>query len=178
MDTLKTAEGALKQAKADGDAYLAAIALGEEVGTTATDAEASVKQAANDLSIARITRDALAERAKHDAVEVERAQEAIDRAIGAVVRLEANVGRLLAEAQAVQADLVARRVKLRFLFNNNLVAEEEALRHFLLFQQHLPVGRGQAEYGNGHYDLHPAADPLKRALAALRENADAELPAS
>jgi hypothetical protein len=62
------------------------------------------------------------------------------------------------------------------LFNNDLVAEQEqpAVRTFMLFQNTLPVGRGQLEHGN--FDKHPAADPYKRAIEALRTDADAELP--
>jgi hypothetical protein len=44
----------------------------------------------------------------------------------------------------------------------------------MLFQNTLPVGRGQLEHGN--FDKHPAADPYKRAIAALRTDADALLP--
>ena len=90
-DALKAAETALKEAQAGEGARLAAVALGEDGGVSVADAEAAVTQAANDLSIARRTRDALDERAQREAKEVERAKEAIDKCIGAVVKTEVDV---------------------------------------------------------------------------------------
>lgn len=175
-DALKAAEAALAEAQADEGGRLAAKALGEDAGPIATDAEASVKQASNDLNIARRTRDALDERAQREAAEVGRAKEAVEKCIGEVVRSKTDVARLLGEARVAQANLVSRRIVLRHLFNNGLVAEQEQgeLRNFLLFENNLPVGRGQVEYGN--FDSHPAADAWKAALQELRENADAPLP--
>ena len=153
-DILDAAEAKLKEAQANEGAYLAAVALGEDAGVSAADAEAAVMRATNDLAIARRTRDALDERAQREASEGERAKDDIDKCISAVVQTEANVARLLAEAKAMQDDLVAKRVALRFLFNNDLVAEPE-VRDFMLFQHTLPVGRGQLERGN--YNAHPAS---------------------
>jgi hypothetical protein len=48
------------------------------------------------------------------------------------------------------------------------------VRSFLLFENQLPAGRGQVEYGK--FYAHPAADPFKRSLEAMRTDADAELP--
>lgn len=174
MDVLKAAEAALKEAQAGGNARLAAIALGEADGN-AVDVEAAVQQATADLDVARRTRAALEQRAEREAAEVERAREAIDKAVADVVRSEADVAKLLAKAKAIQTDLIARRVELRFLYNGFLEERGSELRQFLLFEQHLPAGRGQAERGN--FDIHPAADPWKASIAALREDADAPLPA-
>ena len=113
---------------------------------------------------------------KEAADELEYARTALDDRLRDVVRAEANVKRLLAEANAVQTDLINKRVVLRHLYNAHFVAEEDALRDFLLFQNQLPAGRGQVEYGN--FDAHPAADPYKRAVEALRTDADAPLPTS
>jgi hypothetical protein len=67
---------------------------------------------------------------------------------------------------------------LRYLFNEHLVTDQDTppLRTFLLFENTLPTGRGQIEYGN--FDAHPAADPFKRAVEALASDADALLPTS
>jgi inosine/xanthosine triphosphate pyrophosphatase family protein len=175
-DALRAAEAALKEAQADEDAWLAAKALGEDAGISAADAEAAVTRAANDLAVARRTRDALDERVQRGAAEVERAREAVAKCVTAVAKSEAPAARLLAEARLLQNDLVARRIVLRHLFNSHLVADQEAaeLRDFLLFQNHLPAAIGQVEYGN--FDSHPAADPWRQALQELRENANAPLP--
>jgi len=110
------------------------------------------------------------------AAEVEYASTALDDRLRAVVKAEADVKQLLAEAKAAQAALVSLRVQLRYLFNENLVADQDTppLRTFLLFENTLPTGRGQVEFGN--FDNHPAADTWKAALQELRENADAALP--
>ena len=175
-DKLKETEKALKEAQAGEAAYLAAVALGENPGVSVSVAEAAVTRASNDLAVARRTRDALGQRAEDEAREVEKASEAIEKCIGAVVKAEVDVARLLEEAQVAQADLISKRVALRHLFNNDLVGEQEqpAVRQFLLFEYHLPTGRGQTERGN--FDKHPANDVFKRAVEALREDADAELP--
>jgi hypothetical protein len=177
-DALRAAEAAVAAALANEGARLAAKALGEDAGISTADAEASVKQATNDLAVARRTRDALDERAAREAAEVERAQAALEKCVAAVAKSEAPAARLLAEAWSLQNDLVARRIVLRHLFNNDFIAEEEAaaVRSFLLFENHLPAGHGQVEYGN--FDAHPAADPFKRACEALRTDADAPVPTS
>jgi hypothetical protein len=175
-DALRAAEAALAEAQADEGARLAAKALGEDAGPIATDAEASVKQASNDLNIARRTRDALDERGQREAAEVDRARDAVAKCVTAVAKSEAPAAKLLAEARSLQNDLVARRIVLRHLFNSHLVADQEAaeLRDFLLFQNHLPAAIGQVEYGN--YNNHPAADLWRQALEALANDADAALP--
>jgi hypothetical protein len=132
-----------------------------------TDCEDSLEAAISAGSV-------LVDHEKEAATEIERAQEALDKAVTAVVKSEANVARLLKEAKAIQADLIARRVVLRFLYNGFLEERESELRTFLLFEQHLPVGRGQAEHGN--YNAHPAADPWNAAVRALATNPAAPLP--
>jgi hypothetical protein len=174
---LKAAERALKDAEAGEGARLAAAALGEADGIlSAVDAEAARVTAANDLAIARRTRDGLTERAQREATEVERAREAIDKCVAAVVQTEATVAKLLADAKAVQDDLINKRIVLRHLFNKGLVAEQEAaaVRSFLQNNYSMPACLGQAERGN--FDKHPAADPWKAAIAALASDADAPLP--
>jgi len=176
-DALEAAETALKEAQAGEGARLAAAALGEADGIpSAADAEADVTRAANDLNIARRTRDALDERAQREAAEVERAQTALGKCIGAVVRSEVDTTRLLAEARSLQDALISKRVQLRYLFNEQLVDDQDTppLRTFLLFENTLPTGRSQLEHGN--YNAHPAADSYKRACEALRTDADAPLP--
>jgi hypothetical protein len=175
-DAMRAAEAALAEAQAGEDAWLAAKALGEDAGISAADAEAAVTRAANDLAVARRTRDALDERAAREAAEVERARDAVAKCVTAVAKSEAPAARLLAEAKAVQADLIAKRVRLRFLFNSDFIAEQDAAaaRTFLLFENTLPTGKGQVEHGN--FDSHPAANIWKAALQELRENADAALP--
>ncbi len=174
MDGLKAAKTAVEEAKADGDARLAAVALGELDANAATDAEAIVNRINADLDVARRTTAALEQRAQREATEVERAREAIGKAVAAVVRSETNVAKLLTEAKKIQADLIARRVELRFLYNGFLEDRESELRTFLLFENQLPAARGQAEHGS--FRSHNADAAWKASIAALAQDADAALP--
>ena len=76
----------------------------------------------------------------------------------------------------MQADLINKRIQLRFLFNKGFVAERDAgeLGSFLRNNYSFPACSGQAERGN--FDNHPAADPWKAAVDALRADADVPLP--
>jgi RepB DNA-primase from phage plasmid len=153
---------------AELDALGAALAAFTESG--------ALQDAEDALEAAIEAGNALPGHEKEAADELQYARMALDEKLRNVVRAEANVVQLLAEAKAAQAALVSLRVQLRYLFNEQLVADQDTppLRTFLLFENTLPTGRGQVEYGN--FDAHPAADTWRQALQELRENADASLP--
>lgn len=153
-----------------------ALVGGAPAAITVKGARATLQDAEDALEASIEAGSVLVATEKEAAAELGYATTALDDRLRDVVRAEANVTQLLAEAKAAQADLIAKRVRLRFLFNENLIGEQDAtaVRSFLLFENNLPVGRGQLEHGN--FDAHPAAATWKEAIAALRTDADAELP--
>jgi chromosome segregation ATPase len=173
-DAVKAAAAAVEAAKADAAAQLAG--LGADPPLSVKAARAAQQDAEDCLEAAIAAGSTLPGHEKEAAAEVEYASTALDDRLRAVVKAEADVKQLLAEAKAAQAALVSLRVQLRYLFNENLVADQDTppLRTFLLFENTLPTGRGQVEFGN--FDNHPAAKTWKAALQELRENADAALP--
>ena len=174
-EAIAKATAGVEQAKIDAAAQLVGSAPG---ALSVKAARAALTDCEDALEAAIEAGGILVTTEKEAADEVEWAQTALKKCVGAVVKSEANVGQLLKEAEAAQAELINKRIVLRHLFNNDLVAEQEqpAVRTFMLFQNTLPVGRGQLEHGN--FDKHPAADPYKRAIEALRTDADAPLPTS
>jgi hypothetical protein len=177
-DAIETATAAVEQAKVNAGQHLTAVAMGNAgpAPTSVKAARAALADVEDALEAAQAAGVALVEQEKDAEHELEYARTALDDRLRDVVRSEAPVGKLLAEAKVAQADLIAKRVRLRFLFNADLVAEDVVaeMRKFLLFENTLPVGRGQLEHGN--FDKHPAADSYKRAIEALRTDADAPLP--
>jgi hypothetical protein len=167
------ATAAVEQAKLDA---ASALVGGAPAAITVKGARAVLQDAEDALEASIEAGSTLVGHEKEAAAEVEYASTAIDKAVAAVVQTEANAAELLAEARSLQTDLINKRVQLRYLFNNDLIAERETavVRTFLLFENTLPTGRGQVEHGN--FDSHPAANIWKAALQELRENADATLP--
>ena len=172
-DAIRAAATAVEQSKVDAALVLTGAAPG---ALSVKDARTKLQDCEDAIEAAISAGGTLVASEKEAAAEVEYANTALEKSVAAVVRAEAPVAKMLAEAKALQNDLVARRVELRQLYNADLVAEDVVaeMRKFLLFENTLPVGRGQVEYGN--YDAHPAADPWKAVLQELRENADAPLP--
>jgi hypothetical protein len=171
-DAIKAATAGVEQAKLDA---ASALAGGTPGGQSVKEARAALQDAEDALEASVEASGTLVASEKEAGDELQYARMALDEKLRDVVRSEANVAQLLKEAEAVQVDLVSRRVVLRHLFNSGFVAEQETdLRDFLLFKYQLPTGRGQVEYEN--FDAHPAADPWRQALQELRENADAPLP--
>ena len=103
-----------------------------------------------------------------------RADEKIADAARAV--MAAEVPRLLAEAQASQAQTIARRIALKALVNDLKVSGPgtDGVFHFLKYNTDLPAGIGGVNFQD--WDAHPAGAPWKSALAALLNDADEALP--
>jgi len=170
---LKVAEAAFVEAQADGDAHLAAAVLGELDGRpSAADIEAAVTQAANDLSIARRTRDALAQRAQREATEAEGAERQVEEAVRAVLASEASVtiDATLREAAALQDQLGAKRALLSFLRSSCSSVAAMPIRAFLEASQY------PYEETINKARQHPACQPWADALKALGSDADTPLP--
>ena len=171
-DALKVAETAVEKAQADGNARLAAAALGEIDGPSTADLEAAVAQATNDLSIARRTRDALAQRAQREAAEVEGAERKVDAALRAVLASECSgvIDALMSEGNALRAQLRSKTALVRFLKNHAFEswppnATPQLVTNFL-----------SAAVGDQWSDNDPACAPWAEALSTLRTDADAPLP--
>jgi hypothetical protein len=172
-EAIVKATAGVEQAKIDA---ASALVGGAPAAITVKGARAALQDAEDALEAAIEAGSTLVASEKEAAAEVAYSTTALDEKLGAVVQTEVDVGQLLAEARAAQDALISKRVQLRYLFNENLIAESEtaAVRTFLLFETALPAGRGQVEYGN--FDAHPAAATWKEAIAALRTDANAELP--
>jgi hypothetical protein len=99
-----------------------------------------------------------------------------DEAARAVIRENGreHISRLLQEAQAMQAELVERRIALRYLWHCNLAPEPEAKAiECLLQDSDLVTPGGSAEL---EHDRHPASLPWRNVVAALATDAGALLP--
>ncbi len=95
-----------------------------------------------------------------------------DEAVREVVRVSVDAARLINDIEIMQAELVRRRVELRFLHNKGLVADADAKRaRSALLDVDLP---GNAEHKD--YDRHPDHAAWKNAVDALARDADAVLP--
>ncbi len=83
---------------------------------------------------------------------------------------------MLAEATAVQADLIRLRVALRYMLHDlrQTGPETDAVKNFIR-QTGLPGTWGSVSFQD--WSEHPAADPWKRAREELTRAADAPLPA-
>jgi hypothetical protein len=172
---LKRAEEELVDARAQQGPRLAAAALGEDAGLSVGDAEVGQVISADDLNVARAIRDGLAKRADAAANEVEKAERDLAGAIADVIKSEAPLAAMLAEAKAVQEKLIAHRIALRWLERKNCIGARELLEvQRFLRSTSLPSGGGGEEYEN--WNGHPAADPWRRAAEALRSDPAARLP--
>jgi hypothetical protein len=109
--------------------------------------------------------------------EIERTKRAIDEAVANVLRSEAPVGKLLADAKALQEEVIAARVVLRHLHRGGFVHadDEKAVFSFLFDTFVLPSTiNGQVEHAD--FNRHPANGRWSAAVEALHRDADAELP--
>jgi hypothetical protein len=112
--------------------------------------------------------------------ELQYAANDVDKCIRDVVKAEthATVSGLLRQAEAVQNDLISRRVVLRHLHRAEFIGEPEAtaVKDFLRHNGDvLPGAFGSVEFHD--YDKHLAAEPWREAQKMLATDADAPLPA-
>jgi hypothetical protein len=172
-----SAEDALAEAQAGEGAALAAsiIAGGELVVSPVEEAEQTAAKAAAHLRRAGEARDLVRQQIPVAEHEVEETKGDVEEAVRAVVRSAGrdHITRLVQEAQVRQAELIERRIALRYLWRHDLAAEPEAIE-FLLQGGDLVARFGSAEAQD--FDRHAASEPWRAACEALRHDAAAPLP--
>jgi hypothetical protein len=100
-------------------------------------------------------------------------------AVAAVVRSAAavHISKLLEETRTVQAELIGRRVLLRFLHRSGFIdgPPQDDIKNFLVHNNDcLPGTIGSVEFSD--WARRPALELWRAAAAALHGDADATLP--
>ncbi len=136
------------------------------------DARAAEAEAQDNLDIARSALGSLEINVRNAELIAQKAGEKVADAARAV--LAEDIPRMLAEAQAVQEDLVLRRVILRAMIHDLGVTGPDAdtAKRFLN-QRDLPGSWGDVEYRD--WSAHPGTGPLKDYFARLLEDANADI---
>jgi hypothetical protein len=175
-DTLSDCRARVREAEAalaevNEPARLAAAAVGEETGASASDLEAALVTAQNDLQLARSTKNALEERSGRERAAVERARCGVIEAVADVMKAAVPVADMLRGAEELQQRLVSERLALRFLFNSSFVdeANAKAVARFLM-DNTLP-GYNVIEHHD--YSLHPVTQAWRATVDALTLSAEA-----
>jgi hypothetical protein len=89
----------------------------------------------------------------------------------------AFVGDLVAAAEKAQAELLEKRVALRFMVSNRLIADDALCgRARALMMAELPVPMDVGSHSHKVFDQHPRNQEWARAREALKISADAILP--
>jgi hypothetical protein len=177
---VESARAQVSEAKKSEGAELAdrLLAGGDDLkASSVTKAERGLREAEDGLRRARGARAALAEELPAVEREIAFSKSDLDAAVRAVLQAEiaGAAATLLREAQAVQADLVARRVVLRFLHGFFDARDDSALKTFLRNNNNvLPGCVGAVEHAN--FNDHEASAAWRAAAEALLTNADAPLP--
>jgi chromosome segregation ATPase len=107
--------------------------------------------------------------------QLRRAIETAHRAATGVLRASGAAGRLMSGLEAMQAEVIRRRVALRFLAAFKAIPKDEvaAVEALLSADRELP---GLPIYGGNDWRNHPAHAAYYDALALLERDADARLP--
>ena len=135
---------------------------------SAVDARAQLSSAENDVNVWKQTHEEcdLAVRGKRDAVAD--AKERVEKAARVVVANSEMVTRLVDSLEAMQADVIARRVALRFIWGKGLNGElsgPDKDRIESLLRQDLTG-----------WECHPIHGVWRAAFEELQSNPEAELP--
>ena len=174
LDALETRLG---EARRDGDAMLAARALGEADAAPQV-SEADVERARADRDVARRTEAALAARAEQQSNRVHLAQRNLEDAVAGVIRSEVTdtVAHLLSKAREKQEELIAVRAELKHLFNARAIAEPLAAAVRTYLNDAFGVLPAVDGVEREDYSVHPATNVWRAAAAKLRIDADAAVP--
>jgi hypothetical protein len=111
-------------------------------------------------------------------VEPREAEQSVKRAALAVLLSETDVGREVQQARELQAELVARRVRLRAILSadtgaNVLNVNEKTAINVLLHDRDLPATYGFAEHVD--WNAHAASVRVREAIERLSADADSPL---
>ena len=171
------AEIALKEAKANEDYHLAAVAIGEVTAEAnpVKIAERAAAEAEARLDTARRTQDALNKQVKAAERDLDSPNTELEQCVRVVMRSEATalIDAILREAAALQAELGAKRALLSFLSGEVFEWNERELRQPVTDFMTAPAYPWE---WNGRSKEHPALAPWHQAREALRQSADAPLP--
>ena len=143
------------------------------------EARAKAQDAQDELDAAIAAGPALVEQEAAAKYELQHATDDVEKRLRDVVRAEtaSAVSALLKQAEAVQNDLISRRVVLRHLHRSEFIGEPEAtaVKTFLRHNSDvLPGAFGSVEFHD--YDKHSAAESWRAVRLALATDADAPLP--
>lgn len=162
------------------DAFLCAFRAGSSIDAATLErstSEARAIEAAAKRDIDVWTRTAAACEAAVAAKEsaAAKAQKAVDAAVANVIRNNGAAARIMDGLEAMQAELVRRRVVLRFMIIHGLIDDAHAARaKAILSDTVLPGGVGSVEYRD--WSRHSAHVAWQAALDALARDANAPLP--
>jgi hypothetical protein len=155
---LTRAQAVLAEAKVTEGSRLASVALGEQSALLpVAEAELAVTQATNDRTVAKNTLSALEAREETERRAVDEARRAIDSAVSDVVRSDPTTQKLAADQEEINRRLATNTLVLNCLTEHGCN----------------PLSRWGYDQQAG---LAAVADQWRVAIAALRTDADAELP--
>jgi hypothetical protein len=155
---LTRAQAVLAEAKVTEGSRLASVALGEQSALLpVAEAELAVTQATNDRTVAENTLSALEAREETERRAVDEARRAIDSAVSDVVRSDPTTQKLAADQEEINRRLATNTLVLNCLTEHGCN----------------PLSRWGYDQQAG---LAAVADQWRVAIAALRTDADAELP--
>jgi len=141
---------------------------------TARNARLAEADAQDSLEAARAASEACVAALVPHERDLEYAQRLVAKAADDVIRAECG-SRLFRETEALQAQLIAARVALRYLLGNNQIPEpENKAANTLLGYRQFPSFYGNIEWAD--HDRHQTTVAWKEAREALMRDAGAPLP--
>jgi hypothetical protein len=155
------------------DSFIASVGAGNPCGTavlerSAIDARAKMTAAENEVAVWDETRRECDAAVRAKEAEVSNAKERVEKAARVVVANSEMVTRLADSLEAMQAEVIARRVALRFIWGKGLNGElsgPDKDRIESLLRQDLTG-----------WESHPVHGVWRAAFEELQSNPEAELP--
>jgi hypothetical protein len=181
LEELRRESAAPTSARAD--AFIASVSAGAPCGTetierSSISAHAKIREAENEFAVWQETRQEcdLAAREKEDAVVA--AKERVEKTARMIVTNSETVARLLDGVEEMTAEVINRRVALRFILFNGLngellAADREKIEN-LFRTDRLPAGFHSAY--NAGWETHGVHRTWQAAFEELQSNSEAALP--
>lgn len=166
-----------KQAKTASLIEAAASGAALKPDRSARDARIKEADAEDEIEAAETALATLEASVVEHEVALSRARRRVTAAAENIIK-SGSLAHLFEAAKKVQEDLIARRAVLRFLISADLVSADEKpdlVRFMRLNAEVLPGTVGSTEFSD--FDSHPAVDPWRQCLEALKSDAAAPLPA-